>query len=357
MSDTSSSSEDPASDKPSVRPIAAEEVLPPVEPPTMGFVFQLFVIPAIIVTIIAVVWVMFSWLAHMGNSPEKMITDLESGRGDPWQYAWNLASELGKPGNESLKRDHATAERLGDFLVRHLEAGNTDEHDTKLRLFLARALGEFQVTDGLPSLILAVTTERNANELEVRQSALEAIAVLTGNVGADAMLEDDDLMPALQQAAGQASDSVDHGEQRSALRSVAAYAMGVLGNDESLDSLELLLSDAHPNVRYNAATGLARNGDERAIRVLLEMLDTEDPRGIESEEFVSGRDFKRALITVNALRAVSELASRNADSDLAELDSAIDRLLAGDVDNKVVLINAKQAKSKLAERPLAASGS
>src|SRR5206468_1762631 len=37
--------------------------LPPVEPPTAGFILQLFVIPAIIVAVVVVVWLLFGKLA------------------------------------------------------------------------------------------------------------------------------------------------------------------------------------------------------------------------------------------------------------------------------------------------------
>ena len=70
---------------------AAEKALPPVQPPTAGFVFQLFIIPAIIVGIIAVVSLLFSWLAHMGGTSESLVEDLERGGPHSWQTAYNLA--------------------------------------------------------------------------------------------------------------------------------------------------------------------------------------------------------------------------------------------------------------------------
>jgi hypothetical protein len=37
--------------------------LPPVEPPTAGFIVQLFVLPAVIVAVVIVVWLLFGKLA------------------------------------------------------------------------------------------------------------------------------------------------------------------------------------------------------------------------------------------------------------------------------------------------------
>ncbi len=49
-----------------------DQQLPPVKPPSPAFLMQLFFIPLIIVTIIVMVWLMFSWLAHMGTKPEQL---------------------------------------------------------------------------------------------------------------------------------------------------------------------------------------------------------------------------------------------------------------------------------------------
>ena len=50
-------------------PISADDALPPVEPPSAGFIVQLFVIPGIIVFIIVMIWLLFNWLAQKGNDP------------------------------------------------------------------------------------------------------------------------------------------------------------------------------------------------------------------------------------------------------------------------------------------------
>jgi HEAT repeat protein len=91
-----------------------------------------------------------------------------------------------------------------------------------------------------------------------------------------------------------------------------------------------MLDDAKPDVRYNAATRLAGAGDARSVPVLVEMLDQEETAGVDAEAEEKLRPFKRALITVNALRAAGQLAQKNSDGDLAPLKQAIEKLLAGD---------------------------
>jgi hypothetical protein len=51
--------------------------LPPVEPPTATFILQLFLIPLTIVASVVVLWLLFSWMAHMGrDDPSTLIRDL-----------------------------------------------------------------------------------------------------------------------------------------------------------------------------------------------------------------------------------------------------------------------------------------
>ena len=74
--------------------------------------------------------------------------------------------------------------------------------------------------------------------------------------------------------------------------------MGVIGGGKAESTLETLLSDGHSDVRYNAATGLARHGNARAVDVLLEMLDPAEAARIEATEAGPGRrNQKTALLS------------------------------------------------------------
>ena len=50
------------------RAAAGDDLLPPVEPPSAGFIIQLFVVPALIVLVIVSVWFTFSWLVRIGRA-------------------------------------------------------------------------------------------------------------------------------------------------------------------------------------------------------------------------------------------------------------------------------------------------
>ena len=152
--------------------IPAEDALPPVEAPTVAFVTQLFLIPLLIVTIIVILLVGVRWLVSVGSDPQKYIEDLQHPSKGSWQSAASLADMLRNPRNDALKRDSALAKRLAEVLQQQIEAGKMTEGDIKLRIFLCRALGEFHVPDGLPVLIIAAETERDAQETVVRRTAI-----------------------------------------------------------------------------------------------------------------------------------------------------------------------------------------
>src|SRR3989337_766451 len=74
-------------------PASADEFLPPVEPPSAGFILQLFVVPAMIVLVIVGVWLSFNWLIR-GAKPEDLIQGLQGAGVARWQRANELAEAL-----------------------------------------------------------------------------------------------------------------------------------------------------------------------------------------------------------------------------------------------------------------------
>ena len=86
--------------------------LPPVEAPSAAFLLQLFMIPMIIVAIVVTVWLMFSWLAHLGSDPRDLVRDLGSLNKSSWQKAWTLSNLLRDPENDELRDDQELAGEL-----------------------------------------------------------------------------------------------------------------------------------------------------------------------------------------------------------------------------------------------------
>lgn len=300
----------------------ADESLPPVEPPSAGFILQLFVVPAVMVIIIVLVWLMFNWLAHMGSDPQDYVAALRRGNVARWQAAVNLANAMRS--NAKLKQDTALADQLAKLLESELQtAGEPSTNDIQTRAYLCKALGEFETPVGLPVLLKAAGAK---SDVQVRRAAIESIALLAANVGRREPLTDSQLVPVLLAAAS---------DEESGIREVAAYTLGVLGGPEAIPRLHALVNDAAPNVRFNAATGLARWGDPAAIGVLVEMLNPDDAAGIAGETDDAAKDFKRKSILMNALRATTQLATSNPTADLKPLEIAVSKLVDSTASEKI----------------------
>ncbi len=326
------------------------EALPPVEAPSAGFFLQLFLIPLIIVSIVVVVWLMFSWLAHMGGNPEDLVKGLQRGDDASWQKAKALADRLRDPQQEHLKYDHQLAGTLAAELQSQVEAGRSDPNQVKLRVFICRALGEFRVEDGLPALLIAAEQEEHENDVDVRRAAIEAIAVLAGNLPDRSLIDNDEVMRVLTEATAERRRAQDTDNRRDELRSTAVFTLGVIGGKRALDRLvRVLEEEPYANARYNAATGLARQGDVRAIPGLVEMLDPYNDEIAASEELESGRAWKVGLVHANGVRATRLLAERNQSDDLREVIVALETLIDADIPGPT-RIQAEEALYELRER-------
>ena len=306
--------------------VSAADQLPPVEPPSARFIVQLFLIPMLIVGIIVVVWLMFSWLAQMGNRPEKLVNDLERLNHASWQQALTLGKALQDENNAEFARNPKLAKRLSEVLKKHIDDGHLDRDHVWLRMYLCLALGEFKSLEGVPVLVEAAESERAPAELDVRRAALWALGRLAKRNSADELLKYDGVMAAIDRATTDMGNADDE-KERGRLRSTAAYILGELPSDETREKLVKMTLDAHPDVRYNAAVSLSRQGDVRAIETLTEMLDPENTESSRLED-ADNEQWKRQDVMSQAIRAASLLAEKNPDVDLSPLSKSIETIAA-----------------------------
>jgi HEAT repeat protein len=309
---------------------AGEDLLQPVEPPSAGFIIRLFVVPALIVLVIVSVWFTFSWLVRR-TSPETMIQGLEHGPSIArWQRASELADMLRNKRFAEFKRSAESANDLARVLKREIDqagsGGGMREEDITLRYFLARALGEFEVQEGIGVLLKAAETSREPSERLVRQGALEAIAVRAYNLrqlDPPQELTHPDLDKTLSRLARDDDPIV---------RSKTAYALGQIGTPVAIERLEVMVDDPYADARYNAAIGLAHHGNAKAVETLAEMLDLEEMAGIRDEPADQDAAFKRAVIVTNALQAVETLARQNPSADFSPVIETLKQLVAADTE-------------------------
>ena len=322
--------------------VSPNDQLPPVEPPSAGFIVRLFVIPALIVLVMFALGAGVKWLVERESNPTAYVEALRRNNDGRWQAAHDLADVLRSPQNDHLKDDPALARELAETLSTELAAGAKDDLAVQLRVYLCNALGEFRVPEVLDVLVKAVTSGDAEKERVVQFSAMKALAVyLSAAPQADWIDRPEVLATVL--AASRDSEPL--------MRSTAAFALGAAGTPEALKRLAAMLLDSYPDVRYNAATNLARRGDAQALAVLAEMLEPEQAAAVSLEKQEQSREYKRDLILVNALRAAKDLAGQNAEADLAALVGPVERLTADDmapgirVQADEVLIELKKRRS------------
>jgi hypothetical protein len=297
------------------REFVPDDALPPVEPPSAGFLLQLFIIPAVIVAIIVGLYWGVNKLAHGQADPKDAIAKIRRKNSGSWQAASTLADQLRNPHSDQARRDSQLASELGKFLDEELEAGQFDEQPIILRYFVCKCLGEFEVTDGLPALLHAATTFRHPNENQVRLAALESIAVLASKQKGD--LKNPQVIATVLAAADDTEPTV---------RNRAAIVLGALADpDGQLTArLERMLHDANPDTRFNAAAFLARQGHETTLEVLLEMLEP-DGKALEAEA-PELREQKRLQIVCSGLISIAELAKKKPDANLTLVRPEIEKL-------------------------------
>lgn len=286
---------------------------------------RLLFIPLALVAAVLVVWLLVRWRGQESISAEDLVRDLGHPANSHWQQAHALAELLRGPQQAQLRQDAQLAAELATLLDAQLDAGPSDANRINLRVFLCRALGEFRVPSVQPVLIRASRLERAPAELAVRRSAVEALAAHADRTSAAD--RDPELLETLLAAAREHSDIEADKTPRAELRAGAAFALGVLGDPPALAQLQFLLGDPHPNVRYNAATGLARHGHAAALPVLIEMLRPDNPQATAGESSAAGRSWKQAVVLINALRAAERWAELNPPAAGRPLIAAVATLL------------------------------
>ena len=179
--------------------------LPDVKPPTAGFLIQLFVVPALIVLVIVLVWLAIKWLTMDAGDPHKYLEQIRASTRNRWNVALQLATALADPRYDSIKLDGAYMEGLADVLTEELDRPSEPKDPMLIRVYLSRALSQFSVSNGLPVLIRAANQQRDAASIEGRIAAIEAIGRLAENIRGTLTVK---LLPQAAKTARQLADQL-----------------------------------------------------------------------------------------------------------------------------------------------------
>ena len=323
----------------------ADTALPEIRPPNAGFILQLFLIPMMIVSVIICVWLLFNFISR-GETPTELVRGLQKMNNASWQKAYTLSSLLRAPASE-LKNDDELAQQLISVLETKLTKETADANQVKLRIFVCKCLGEFEIDSGLSALLYAAEQTDNGNDLVIALTAVESVAVLMSNLDESVLSENSDrIIETLLAVSKKQSENPDYALRVNQLRSAAGFALGVAGGDKAMQRLVSMLDDAYPNARFNAAIGLARYGKLESTAVLLEMLDPGNT-AITNGEPEGSHAFKRSVVITNAIRAVVSLSEFHQTAELSDLIAAMRNLdTNANVVNQTKLI-AKDAVAKI----------
>ena len=325
------------------------EELPPVQPPSAGYIVQLFLIPALIVAAVIGVWALFGKLAESETDWKQLVSELgSSNEHRRWRAALGLAQVLR---NQQISPDENSvaladqpevAEALSDLLKQSLDSPSTLDEDIKHQEFLARTLGSLNADEiVLPVLAEALEPERDS---DVRKSSLMSLAMIAGRhfeqqAETAELLEPDRVYeagrtvvtlrrPLEQPTIGDESVwqqlTLAAQDEDPGIRHLATFVFALISGEKAIAQLKLMLLDGDAMTQANAAVGLARNGQTdgvEAIRSLLadsarpvEFRDTEGLSAAQLEEEQERRSrelqrvqFEGPVILSNCLRAVDSI--------------------------------------------------
>jgi HEAT repeat protein len=301
------------------RPRGIEE-LPPVEPPSAGFIVQLFLIPMLIVGAIIGVYALFGRLAGGEQDWRTLVSELRNtNEHRRWRAAIGLAHLLkvdqdrGEDGQQ-LAQNPEIAKALLDVLEEQQSADIPREKALNQQQYLVTALGLLDqpklVMPALQKLMLADGDQDSG----VRIESLRSILLIANRTSERANAEDRPLLvEELVEIPSLVDDVVTVSRESDPLyRKVAAFALGFLPAPQSRQRLEVLLNDTDNDVKVNAAIGLSRQASTAGWPVYLEVLtQANDPSRQEQ-----GIDL---VILKNTLKAVGDLNEQWPDDQKQQL--------------------------------------
>jgi HEAT repeat protein len=206
--------------------------------------YSFFLIPFMIAIFGAVFFLLFRFITFETNDASELLNQIKIGSASKrWQSAYELSKVFNNP-------DHIPNDL--SFKNQMISAYNHSKHDDPLvRSYLAIAMGVTRdnfyadvLTDGLKD-----------DDRESRLAAIQAV----GMVGAKIAI------PKLK--------SLLKESQYSDERLAITISTGYIGDESSIPFLRELLYDEEPNIRWDAAVGLAKMGDTSSVFIIENLLD------------------------------------------------------------------------------------
>lgn len=278
--------------------ILRDDDLPPVQPPSAGFIVQLFVVPGLIVLAVVAVWTLFGRLAVGEQDWRRLVQDLESSNPHVHKRAmFGLAQLLDadqrlQHRGQNLAANPEIARALSQHFERALEKNASDEESLSLQVYLSRALGLLDVpATTVPVLIKALEPQR---QTEVRKGAVTSLALIAGRAWERGEPLGENAVVALTELSQDADPS---------LRRPAAFTLGLLPLPAAQERLLVLLEDVDVMTAVNAAVALSRQKSTAGYEVFLRALQAVPSAANPQEQQ------ETLLIQKNVLHAIAGLGT------------------------------------------------
>lgn len=316
------------------------EDLPPVEPPSAGFIIQLFVVPGLIVLAIVGVYLVFGKLATGGQDWREQVVDLRHpNEHRRWRGGLGLAQiltadqELGESG-QHLAQNREIAQALAEMLAEEVKRSSPSDDELKYQAFLASTLGKLDLPEiVVPPLISAMQPQIDR---EVRKNAIGSIAVMANRFK---MRNEPLVHPGLSDEIQTVSRDGDP-----LIRQLCAYTLGLIADEGAKSRLEVMLNDSDPDTRINAAIGLARAGDSRGVAVFQQVL--KDASQVDHSK--PAAEYEQFLALKNCIKAIEETAPQLNADERRELIAALEPI-AADYREPIIRVTAQTTLRVLKE--------
>jgi hypothetical protein len=320
------------------RPYSSESAapLPPIEPPSAGFIVQLFVVPAVIVAAVIGIYLLFGRLATGELDWRQQVENVRSQNPHVrWPGALSLAQMLdaedGSDGRQPLARNPEIAAALSELFVETRAVSPRGEETTAQIEFLTKALGRLDAPDIVfPVLLDAAESD---SDRELRKHALTAVAMSAGSaLERGTPYTDQELVEGITRLSASDDPLVRH---------QAAFILGLLQAPAASERLQALLRDSDQMTRVNAAIGLARHNSIAGWSAFEEVLadavaNPIVPPPAPTEEQAQTY-FERTLILANCLKAIEQLQLQLGPDERARVSRVLDQVAAVTADDKLSL--------------------
>ena len=240
--------------------------------------YSFFLIPFMIAIFGALFFFMFQFLTYEKNTPSDLLDNIQSGSTTKrWQSAFELSNMLdaSKIQNKNL---------FNSKLVALYEKSKYD--DIRVRTYLALAMGKTGDLYFGPYLTEAV---KNDVDLTNRIAAIRSLGMLKYDKSCK-ILKDVIL------------NSKFDSERLSAI-----ISLGVIGNKKYRKVLVQMLDYEEPNIRWDAAIALAKMGDNSGIDIIINLLDRKCYESYPSMSDGSGVDYDESDNSIYTAIAISQI--------------------------------------------------